>query len=313
MKIWVNAPFSAENLELIKKAADGCEIYSGNVPVPGTEIIIGQPAADMSGVKLMQSTNAGVEKLMNADIPENVVTTNATGAFGEVISEYIIGGVIALCRGLFRYREQQLRREWHDISSGTMLCGRNALILGCGDIGASTAEKLRTFGMNVTGIRRSPAPTHGFDRVFGMDMVDDLLPETDLLVCCLPHTTETAGLLSEKRLSLLKEGSLLVNVGRGSLIDESALTDALKSGKLSGAVLDVFSQEPLPEASPLWDMENVLITPHISGPSFGHFPEVERRIAEICADNISRFLSGKPLINVIDRSKGYADREGGNG
>ena len=312
MKVWINAPFSAENLELIKSAAVGCEVFSGVEAVPGAEIIIGQPPENFSGVKLLQSTNAGVEKLL-AGIPEGVIITNATGAFGEVISEYIIGGVLALCRDLLQYREQQRRHVWQEIPHGLLLCGRNALILGCGDIGASTAEKLRAFGMNVTGIRRSPAPTRGFDRVFGADMLDELLPEADLLICCLPHTPETAGLLSDRRIALMKRGAVLMNVGRGSLLDEAALADALKSGRLSGAVLDVFAQEPLPERSPLWDMENVLITPHVSGPSFGHFPEVERRIAGICADNISRFLAGKPLVNVIDRSRGYVDRENCNG
>ena len=308
MKIWINAPFSAENLEHIKSAAVGCEVFSGSGTVPGAEIIVGQPPEDLSGVKLLQSTNAGVEKLL-AVIPEDVIITNVTGAFGEVISEYIIGGVLALSRNLFKYREQQRQHAWRDIRQGSMLYGKSALILGCGDIGTSTAEKLRVFGMSVTGIRRSPMPTHGFDRVFGLDMLEKLLPETDLLICCLPHTAETAGLLSEKQITLLKRGAVLVNVGRGSLINETALITALKSGNISGAVLDVFAQEPLTEDSPLWDMENVLITPHISGPSFGHFPEVERRIAGICADNISRYLAGKPLVNVIDRSKGYADRD----
>lgn len=312
MKIWINAPFSAENLELIKSAAAGCEVFSGTETVPGAEIIVGQPPEDLSGAKLLQSTNAGVEKLLSR-IPEDVIITNVTGAFGVVVSEYIIGGVLALSRRLFRYREQQRRHIWQEIPQENLLYGKNALILGCGDIGTATAEKLRAFGMSITGIRRSPAPTHGFDRVFGMDMLGELLPETDLLICCLPHTPETIGLLSASRIALVKRGALLVNVGRGSLIDESALISTLKNGRLSGAVLDVFALEPLPESSPLWDMENVLITPHISGPSFGHFPEVERRIAGICADNISRYLSGNPLVNVIDRSGGYADRENFNG
>ncbi len=312
MKIWINAPFSAENLELIKSAAAGCEVFSGTETVPGAEIIVGQPPEDLSGAKLLQSTNAGVEKLLSR-IPEDVIITNVTGAFGVVVSEYIIGGVLALSRRLFRYREQQRRHIWQEIPQENLLYGKNALILGCGDIGTATAEKLRAFGMSITGIRRSPAPTHGFDRIFGMDMLGELLPETDLLICCLPHTPETIGLLSASRIALLKRGALIVNVGRGSLIDESALISTLKNGRLSGAVLDVFALEPLPESSPLWDMENVLITPHISGPSFGHFPEVERRIAGICADNISRYLSGNPLVNVIDRSGGYADRENFNG
>lgn len=310
MKIWVNAPFSGENMELIKRAANGCEVVCGAECVPDAEIIVGQPAGgtDFSRLKLLQSTNAGVEKLLAAGIPENVVIANVTGAFGEVISEYIIAGILSLCRGLFRYRENQRRHIWQDLRQEKMLLGKNALILGCGDIGSSTAKKLRAFGMNVTGIRRCTKPTEGFDRVFGADMLDELLTQADFIICCLPHTPETEKMLGESRFSRMKQGALFVNVGRGSLVDETALINALQSGQLFGAVLDVFGQEPLPDVSPLWDMENVLITPHISGPSFGHFPEVERGIAEICAENISRFVDGKPLLNVIDRSKGYAER-----
>ena len=145
-------------------------------------------------------------------------------------------------------------------------------------------------------------------RAQGGTSLDELLPDTDVIICCLPHTPQTERMLSADRFSRMKQGAIVVNVGRGSLIDEAALVTALKSGRLFGAVLDVFEKEPLPEFSPLWDMENVLITPHISGPSFGHFPEVERIIAEICAENISRFLGGKPLLNRIDKDMGYAKR-----
>lgn len=142
-------------------------------------------------------------------------------------------------------------------------------------------------------------------------MLDELLPRADLVVCCLPHTAGTVKMLSAERIGIMKPGTILVNVGRGSLLDEDALAAALSSGLLYGAVLDVFENEPLPESSPLWDMENLLITPHISGPSFGYYPEVERIIAEICAENVARFLAGKPLRNVIDRTKGYAVKETG--
>ncbi len=310
MKIWVNAPFSEENIELIKSAAKGCKVFCGTDSVSGAEIIVGQPGdgTDFTALRLLQSTNAGVEKLMAAEIPKNVTITNVTGAFGEVISEYIVAGILALSRGLFRYREGQRRHIWQDLRQERLLCGKNALILGCGDIGRCTAHKLRAFDMTITGIRRCPAPTEGFDRVFGADMLEELLPQADVIICCLPHTSETQKMLSESRFRLMKKGALLVNVGRGSLIDETALVKALERGQLSGAVLDVFEKEPLSDNSPLWDMENVLITPHISGPSFGHFPEVERIIAGICAGNISRYIAGKPLMNVIDRNKGYAER-----
>lgn len=309
MKVWVNALFSGENAELIKHAAEGCEVFFGGEAVTDAEIIVGQPAesTDFTRLRLLQSTNAGVEKLISEEIPGNVAITNVTGAFGEVISEYIIAGILALCRGLFRYRENQRRHIWRDERREILLCGKNALILGCGDIGGSTAKRLRAFGVRVFGIRREPRETDYFDRVFGMESLDELLPDSDVIICCLPHTSQTCGIMSADRFSRMKRGALFVNVGRGSLVDESALADAIETGKLFGAVLDVFSTEPLSESSPLWDMENVIITPHISGPSFGHYPEVERKIALICAENITRYIGGKPLINLIDKTKGYAE------
>ena len=310
MKLWVNAPFSAGNKELIKRAAIGCEVFCGSETIADADIIVGQPAAqtDFTKLRLLQSTNAGVEKLISAGIPENVTITNVTGAFGEVIAEYVIAGILALCRGLFRYRDNQRKRVWQDARQEMLLCGKNALILGCGDIGSAVAKRLHAFGMRITGIRREPRKTEHFDHVFGADKLNALLPDADVIICCLPHTPQTERMLSADRFSRMKQGAIVVNVGRGSLIDEAALVTALKSGQLFGAVLDVFEKEPLPEFSPLWDMENVLITPHISGPSFGHFPEVERIIAEICAENISRFLGGKPLLNRIDKDMGYAKR-----
>lgn len=310
MKIWINAPFSVENTELIKKSAVGAEVYTGADPIYDAEIIVGQlsPDCDLTMLKLLQSTNAGVEKLLDGSVPENVKIANVTGAFGEVISEYIIAGILALSRRIFDYRKNQEIHLWKPVVGDFLLYGKTALIFGCGDIGSNTAIKLKAFGMKTVGIRRKPAPAKGFDEIYGIEETDNLLPDTDVIICCLPHTPQTEKMLGTKQFQLFKPGSIFVNVGRGSVIDTEVLTKALLSGKLFGAVLDVFEQEPLPSSSPLWDMENVLITPHISGPSFGHFPEVERKIAEICAENISRYISGKPLINVINRSIGYAER-----
>lgn len=310
MKVWINMPFSADNIKLIKGTAAGCEVFVGKETVADADIIVGGPAAetDFTKLKLLQSTNAGVEKLISAAIPKSVIITNVTGAFGDVISEYIVAGILSLYRGIFRYRDNQRRHLWQTIGQERMLYGKSALILGCGDIGSAAARRLGSFGMKITGIRREPRETEYFDSVFGIEMLDELLPNADVIICCLPHSPQTEGQLNEARLHRVKEGALLVNVGRGSLIHEGALIEALKSGRLFGAVLDVFENEPLSEDSLLWDMENVLITPHISGPSFGHFPEVERKIAEICAENISRFIDKKPLINAIDREIGYAQR-----
>lgn len=313
MKIWINAPFSVENTELIKKSALNCEIFTDTENVDGADIIIGQfpKNYDCSHLKLLQSTNAGVEKLLNT-VPENVVITNATGAFGEVIAEYTLAGLLALSRNLFQYRENQKKRLWKSVDGGFMLLDKTALVLGCGNIGRNIALRLNAFGVHTVGIRKNPVATAGFDEVYGSEKLDILLPTADFIICCLPATPLTNKMLGENQFKLMKQGAVLVNVGRGSVVDEKSLENALLCGKLSGAVLDVFESEPLPENSPLWDMENVLITPHISGPSFGQFKEVERKIAEICAENVKRYLNGTPLLNIVNRKSGYAERGADN-
>lgn len=309
MKISVNAPFSEENYALIVKAAQGCEVVRSDCS--GADIVIGYPAtgADYSNLKLFQSTSAGVEKLLRDNIPENIIVTNTTGAFGDVISEYVIGGILSLYRGLFGYRDNQVKHIWQQkMARELTLKGKQALILGCGDLGSKTAQKLKAFGVKTLGIRKTPSPVEGIDEVYGVSDLNKIIPESDLVICCLPNTPLTDGLVGKEQFALMKQDAMFVNVGRGNVVDTDALIETLKSGKLFGAVLDVFDIEPLPEKSPLWDMENVLITPHISGPSFGHFPEVEKEIAEICAENILRFLSGKPLLNVVNRKSGYAEK-----
>lgn len=315
MKILVNAPFSKENRELIKKAAgDNKVVFYDTDNCGGYEdvnIVIGElpEAFPQDNLRFLQLTNAGVEKYcIDGRVADGVIVANVTGAFGEVISEYIVGAILAMYRSFFGYHENRKQHIWQDLKQERLIYGSNVLILGCGDIGSSTALKLKQFGARITGIRRNVKSTAGFDAVFGIEQLDSLLPQADIVIGCLPHTDKTAGLLDRKRLNLMKTGAMLVNVGRGTLVDANALIELLNNGKLYGAVLDVFDTEPLPKNSPLWDMPNVMITPHISGPSFNHSPYTEQVIARICADNLCSFLSGKPIINIIDRNVGYAEK-----
>ena len=144
-----------------------------------------------------------------------------------------------------------------------------------------------------------------FDRLDTSDHLDAYLPEADLVIGCLPRTPDTTGLMSRERLALMKPDASFVNVGRGNLVRSMDLTDALQAGALGGAILDVFETEPLPEDSPLWDMENVMITPHIAGPSFGGNQQVQDTIWEICMENLERFLNQEPLQHVVDLNAGY--------
>ena len=157
------------------------------------------------------------------------------------------------------------------------------------------------------GVKRTAvsAVSADFDEAHTLDALDALLPRADIVIGCLPNTRETAGLLTAERLHAMKAGAVLVNVGRGSLAGTDDLVSALQDGHLGGAALDVFETEPLPADCPLWDMENVLLTPHIAGPSFGGSADVQNTIWHICMDNLERYLTGNPLKNVVNRSEGY--------
>lgn len=305
MNILINAPFSAKNKELISSAAAGHNFLSDS-EIMSADIIIGNIPDEYFGhldrLQWLQLASAGADKIIYGNaIKSGVLLTNASGAFGEVIAEYVIGGILSLYRDLFSYRKNQHAKMWLDTKKERMIFGSRALILGCGNIGQCVSQRLRAFGAVTAGIRRTGRPCAEFDEVYTVESLDKELPTADIVVCALPRTHETEHLLDRWRLSSMKNDALLVNVGRGSVIDTQALIERLKNGQLFGAVLDVFEREPLGGDSPLWEMENVLITPHISGNSFGHSPRTENLIAEICAENLRRFLSGEPLKNIVYR------------
>ena len=179
------------------------------------------------------------------------------------------------------------------------------LILGAGDIGCALAKRLRGFDCRILGIRRTKGDLPQFDEMHTPEELDTLLPRADIVAGCLPGTGLTAGLLDERRLRMMKPKALLINCGRGSLIDTEALVRVLQAGLLGGCALDVVMPEPLPESSPLWDMENVILTPHISGSSFGHVQEMEDRIYRMAAENLRRYLDGESLLNRVDFETGY--------
>lgn len=275
------------------------------------EVIIGEPQLelilDAKNLMWVQMTIAGTDiYTANKRFPENVKLTNMSGAFGTVISEYVIGAVLMMYRNFPRYVENQKRAVWVDAGSERTLAGKRVLILGAGDIGCNIAKRIKVFGTTISGIRRvkRDKPVY-FDEMHTMDELDDELAKADIVIGCLPSTGETNGLLNRERILKMKSDALLINVGRGSLIVTDDLYDVMRSGHLYGAVLDVFEHEPLPPSSPLWKMGNVMITPHISGKSFGHDKETENYIYNICCENLKRFASGRELLNNVDFNTGY--------
>ena len=240
------------------------------------------------------------EEFMNS----GVMLSNSSGAYGTAISEHIIMVTLAMLRKLPEYQEMVSKRKWRPAHSISSIRGSRITILGTGDIGRETAKRLRAFypkditGLNTTGHDESGA----FDRVIGSDMLSEVLPKTDILIMALPGTKNTDHIMDERNLRLLKDGALIVNVGRGSLIDEEALLKELKSGRLRAA-LDVFEKEPIPVDSDLWDCPNLLITPHVAGDMY--LPYTVERIVEMFLEDFRRYIKGEKPVRAVDLRKGY--------
>jgi len=223
-----------------------------------------------------------------------------------VISEHIMAGLLALYKNLRAYRAQLQHGFWQLLSGDDSLEGKRALILGTGDIGSNTAKKLQAFGAITVGICRTERTSLPyFDELYAISSLDAELPKADLVILTLPGTTETRGLMSRERIEKLNRGAILVNVGRGFVVDTDALTHALESGKIRGAVLDVTDPEPLPKGHRLRQLENVILTPHVSGISWGENDLTRHKIIRIFADNLQKDAQNEPLAHQIDLARGY--------
>lgn len=275
------------------------------------EVVIGEPTVEevkeAANLKWIQMTWAGADfYTKDPEFPKDILLTNMSGAFGETISEYVIGAVLSLYRNFPVYFRNQSKRVWRDVGSEKTLFGKKVLILGAGDIGTCVAKRLRPFGCRNIGVRRTVREYEScFDEMYTLSEAENLLSDVDIVVGCLPDTKETAGFLNRERLLKMKKDAVLVNVGRGSLIVTKDLIEVLEMGYLFGVVLDVIKPEPLPKKSKLWEMENVIITPHISGIGFGHDVRTENKIYDIISENIRRYIRGEELLNIVDFTCGY--------
>jgi phosphoglycerate dehydrogenase-like enzyme len=262
-------------------------------------------------LRWIHSAAAGVGSLIFPELIESdVVLTNSAGVHAVPMAEHVLGGILFLLRQLDVAVAQQRERIWNRdpfVGRGTRIrelgeC--HALIIGAGGIGTEIASRLSALGARCTGIRRRPelgAPA-GFKEVLGIDGLDSALPGADILIVAAPATAATRGLVTAERLDHLPQGAIVVNVARGSLLDERALAERLRDGRLGGAVLDVFEREPLPSDADLWSVPRLLLTPHVSATSpRGYW----RRQLELFTDNWTRFASGRPMRNVVDKLAGY--------
>lgn len=292
---------SAESLDAIA----GAEVYFG----------YGMPKALFAAAKRLKWTHTGTAGIASMLFPEMVaspvVITNSAGAiYGPPIAEHVVGGVLHFLRGFDVARIQQRATRWDSApfaTDATMvreLAECRAVVVGAGGIGSAVARRLGALGATVTTVRRDPAKgaPAGSARAVGPGKLDDALREADVVVLATPLTDETRMLLTASRIATLPRGAIVCNVSRGALLDEPALVDGLREGRIRGAVLDVFASEPLAAGSPLWHLPNVLLTPHVAGVSPRLFWV---RLQELFLDNWARWRTGAPLRNLVDKRIGY--------
>ena len=244
-------------------------------------------------VRWIQVGGSGFDHLLPWDT-SRITVTNGAGVLAPYLAESVTGGMLALGCGFLNYFEQQRARRWNPLAF-TPLRDRTLLVVGFGKIGECVARNAKALGMRVLAIRGTPAPHPAADEMHGPDALPALLPRADFVSLHVRLNPATRGLLSSEGIAAMKPGAYLVNTSRGPVVDEAALIDALRSGHLAGAYLDVFETEPLPAESPLWSMPNVLITPHSSDNIHG-WPA---RFAGLFADNLERWRAGEPLMNRV--------------
>ena len=250
-------------------------------------------------LRWLQAMGAGVEWALVPELPRHVVVTRAPGIFGPWMTEYVLGWCLSITQRTQTYREAQRARRWIGEVVPDRLRGKTMVVIGLGDIGRHIARAARFLGMRVLGVSRSGRPVRETHRVYRMSALTTALKAADFVVLVTPLTDDTRGFFDERALAALPSRAWLVNIGRGALVDEPALEEALRTRRIAGAILDVFTEEPLRPDHPLWSLPNAIITPHISGPST---PE---EIAPIFNDNLARYLTGRPLRHRVDRRRGY--------
>lgn len=268
----------------------------------------GLSAEQLAGAKnlrWLQTKGAGVNKLLTLELRvRDFILTNASGIHAEPITEHMFGMLLMRARRLGEAWERQKEHQWGGYDYGanvTLLAGKTLGVLGVGAIGGHSARVGRAFGMRVLGLRRSGEPHPDVEKMFMPDERSAFLAECDVVMNTLPLTEKTRGFLGPDEFAAMKRGAILINTGRGATVDTAAMMEALQSGHLGAALLDVTDPEPLPPDHPLWAMDNVMITPHVSG----EHPGYDAHANEIFLDNLRRFLADEPLRNVVNKNEGY--------
>lgn len=308
--ILVLPPVTEKHKHLLESAAPGASfVYSSysevtQQDVDNADIIFGNvnPAyiKEPKKLKWLQLNSAGSDPYGKPGVlPSAVKLTTAVGAYGLTVSEHAVAMLFTLFRRLPEYHDNQKSSLWKSCGQVRSIYGSTILILGLGDIGGEVAKKVKALGAYTIGIRHSiKRKPEYLDEQYTLEDLDTVLPKADVVVICMPATKETYKLFNKDRISRMNENCVIVNVGRGTIVDTDALYDAVKNGKLYGACLDVTDPEPLPPEHLLWKCPNVIITPHVAG--FFYLPETLNRIVNITCRNLKSYLAGGELINIVE-------------
>jgi phosphoglycerate dehydrogenase-like enzyme len=312
MKLLIFHPHADRYRPLIQERFPDLEIHAGydngllERHFPDMDILIAwkfplDMVKEARRLRWIQVTTAGVDHLLEAaEALRDVVITNTRGIHADIIADFAFAAISVLHWGFPSLFRDQQKKKWEKRYTAP-LAGKTLGVIGVGAIGSEIARRGQSFHMSVLGVKRDPSPVDGVDQVFGPDQLHQVLAQSDFVVVALPATPQTHLAIGENELRLMKRTAFIINVSRGTIVAESSLVKALKEKWIAGAALDVFEKEPLPEGSPLWTLQNVIITPHIAG-DLTDYPE---RVAEVFSENLLLWKAGKPLTRVVDLARGY--------
>jgi len=282
--------------------ADADCLITSNDIVRDPRFPLRELAAVAPRLRWVHIIGAGIEPLLPLDwLPRNVVLTNNSGVHAEKVREAAMMALLMLNARVPTIVTNQRKSRWEQIFT-PCIAGKTVLVIGVGEMGVAVAMAAKTLGLDVVGVRRSGAPHPLIARTLPLAELDAALPEADFVVLAAPLTPETRNLLDRRRIGLIKRGAGFLNIGRAGSVDHEALVEALQTGALTGAILDVHDPEPLPESSPLWQADNLVLTPHVTSDDLdGYLPKT----FDLVFANAARLIRGEPLVNTVDPARGY--------
>ena len=313
--ILVTLPLEAEHKEQLLAAGKDCEMEfcpASQVTaehIARADILIGNvPAGILGGasnLEWVQLGSSGADAYVKPGVLHpRTKLTNATGAYSKAVAEHGLAATMMLQKNLHHYRDHQLAAKWQDSGYVTSIADATVAVIGLGEIGLHYARMAKALGAYVLGVkRRAGAVPECVDELFLMDGLDEALRRADVVFSVLPETPATHHLFTAEKFDIMKNSAIFINCGRGGAVAEDVLYDALVSGKIAAASIDVAEREPLPSDSPLWGLRDLFITPHISGDF--HLRETHDRVVSIAAENLRRYLAGQELLNPVDFESGY--------